>query len=103
MSHMGIFFFFVDRKEAKKDSYWTSDNFLQQIIKKAADIADLKYPPSEGYKVKWSFDNSSCHNAYSRVECVAMHMITKNGGKQYCMTDPCSKRRYTKLLIMKDS
>eukprot|EP00731_Ephydatia_muelleri_P006425 Em0003g673a len=36
--------------EAKKDSYWTSDNFLQQIIKKAADIADLKYPPSEGVK-----------------------------------------------------
>ena len=48
--------------------------------------------------MKWSFNNNSCHNAYPQGECVAMHMNAKNGGKQYCMTDPCGKEKVHKIV-----
>ena len=64
-----------------KEGYWTSERFLSQM--EAADkIAEIKYPKSEGYKVVWVFDNSSCHNAYSDDALLASRMNAKPGGKQ---------------------
>ena len=82
---------------ANKEGYWTSDKFLQQM-EKAVKIADLKYPKSEGYKITWIFDNSSCHNAYSQDALVAMHMNAKCGGKQPCMRDTMWKGKVQKLV-----
>lgn len=36
--------------------------FLHQL-NRAVEIADVKYPKKDGYRVCWIFDNSSCHNA----------------------------------------
>ena len=67
-----------------KDGYWTSDKFIEQI-KYCADIAECKYPKSEGYKVVWVFDHSSCHGAYSEDALNASQMNVKPGGKQPVM------------------
>ena len=82
---------------ANKEGYWTIDKFLQQM-EKAVKIADLKYPKSEGYKITWIFDNSSCHNAYSQDALVAMHMNAKCGGKQPCMRDTMWKGKIQTLV-----
>ena len=43
-----------------KDGYWTSENFMDQI-KRCVKLAEFKYPASDGYKIVWIFDHSSCH------------------------------------------
>ena len=82
------------KKEAKvflvygegREGYWTSERFLSQMDS-AVKIADIKYPKSEGYKVVWVFDNSSCHNAYAEDALIAAHMNAKTGGKQAALRD----------------
>ena len=64
-----------------KDGYWTSDKFIEQI-KYCVDIAECKYPKSEGYKVVWVFDHSSGLGAYSEDALNASQMNVKPGGKQ---------------------
>ena len=69
-----------------REGYWTSERFLSQMDA-AVKIADIKYPKSEGYKVVWVFDNSSCHNAYAEDALIAAHMNAKPGGKQAALSD----------------
>ena len=69
-----------------KEGYWTSEKFLSQMDT-AVKIAEIKYPKSEGYKVVWVFDNSSCHNAYAEDALIAAHMNAKPGGKQHVLRD----------------
>ena len=45
-----------------KEGYWTSDRFMEQL-EKAVQIAEVKYPPADGWKHVWIFDHSSCHGA----------------------------------------
>ena len=43
-----------------KEGYWTSDRFMSQI-RQAVKIVEVKYPKSDGWRVVWIFDHSSCH------------------------------------------
>lgn len=43
-----------------KEGYWTLDKFMLQI-KEAVKIVKIKYPRTEGWRVVWIFDHSSCH------------------------------------------
>ena len=76
---------FLEHGEGR-EGYWTSERFLSQMDA-AVKIADIKYPKSEGYKVVWVFDNSSCHNAYAEDALIAAHMNAKPGGKQAALSD----------------
>lgn len=69
-----------------KDGYWTSEKFMDQI-KRCVKLAEFKYPPSDGYKIVWIFDHSSCHGAYSDDALIATRMNAKPGGKQPAMRD----------------
>ena len=81
-----------------KDGYWTSERFLKQMDE-AVKIADIKYPRSEGYRVNWLFDHSSCHNAYSEDALNATHMNAKPGGKQPCMRDTVWKGKVQRMVF----
>ena len=81
-----------------KDGYWTSERFLKQMDE-AVKIADIKYPRSEGYRVNWLFDHSSCHNAYSEDALNATHMNAKPGGKQPCMRDTVWKGKVQWMVL----
>jgi transposase len=61
-----------------RDGYLTSDKFMKQL-EKAVKIAEFKYPISDGWKIIWIFDHSSCHTAMSND---ASRMNVKPGGKQ---------------------
>ena len=47
-----------------RDGYWTSDKFMEQL-EYCAKIAECKYPRSDGFRVVWVFDHSSCHRAFA--------------------------------------
>ena len=44
---------------------------------KVVKIANIKYPPEDGFKVIWIFDNSKSHNAYSDDALIVAHMNAK--------------------------
>ena len=52
---------FIEYGESK-EGYWTRDIFIKQM-KRAIEIAEIKYPKSEGWRHAWVFDHSSCHAA----------------------------------------
>ena len=54
-------------------------------IKDAAQIAEIKYPRDQGYRLVWIFDHSSCHGAYADDALNAYKMNVKPGGKQPAM------------------
>lgn len=45
-----------------KEGYWNLKRFMAQIAR-AVEIAEIKYPKEQGWRLCWIFDNSSCHNA----------------------------------------
>ena len=45
-----------------KEGYWTSEKFMEQI-KDVVKLVNFKYPRSEGWRIVWIFDHSSCHAA----------------------------------------
>ena len=69
-----------------KEGYWTSDRFMGQI-EKAVEIAEVKYPLSEGWKQVWIFDHSSCHGAMADDSLDVSKMNVNPGGKQRVMRD----------------
>ena len=69
-----------------KEGYWTSDRFIDQL-KKAVEIAEVKYPPQNGWKIVWIFDHSSCHGAMAEDSLDVSKMNVKPGGKQRVMRD----------------
>lgn len=68
-------------------------------IKKCVDNVECKYPKSEGYKVIWIFDHSSCHGAYKPDALIANKMNAKPGGKQPLMRDTIWNGRVQKMLF----
>ena len=87
---------FLEYGEAK-DGYWTSDKFIKQI-QKAIKIADIKYPKSEGWRVVWVFDHSSCHAAMADDSLDVSKMNVKCGGKQRLMRDGCWDGKVQKMV-----
>ena len=69
-----------------KDGYWTSDRFMEQL-KKAVQIAEVKYPIADGWKHVWIFDHSSCHGAMADDSLDVNKMNVNPGGKQRVMRD----------------
>lgn len=63
-----------------KEVYWTSDKFMQQIMK-AVKIAEVKYPISGGYKHVWIFDHSSCHGSMTEDLWDVRKIKVSPGGK----------------------
>ena len=47
-----------------REGYWNSDRFMEQVGK-AVKIADVKYPPSQGYHHVLCFDHSCGHTAFA--------------------------------------
>ena len=56
-----------------KEGYWTSDKFMDQI-KDVAQLVEIKYPKSDGWRVVWIFDHSSCHAAMADDSLDVAHM-----------------------------
>ena len=66
-----------------REGYWNSDRFMEQVGK-AVKVADLKYPPSQGYHHVWCFDHSCGHTAFAEDALIASK---RPGGKQPKMRD----------------
>lgn len=56
-------------------------------IEHACEIAEVKYPHDDGWKIVWVFDQSSCHKAMSPDALDASKMNVNPGGKQPAMHD----------------
>ena len=69
-----------------KEGYWTRDKFIKQM-KRAIEMAEIKYPKSEGWQHVWVFDHSSCHAAMADNALDVKQMNVKPGGKQRVMHD----------------
>ena len=69
-----------------REGYWNSDLFMEQIAK-AVKIAEVKYPPSQGYHHTWCFDHSCNHTAFADDALLAAKMNKGPGGKQRNMHD----------------
>ena len=54
-------------------------------MKRAIEIAEIKYPKSEGWRHSWVFDHSSCHAAMADDALDVNQMNVKPGGKQRVM------------------
>ena len=56
-------------------------------IKPAVKIVQVKYPKTEGWRVVWIFDHSSCHAAIPDDALDVSKMNLNPGGKQRVMQD----------------
>ena len=65
----------------------------------AAKITECKYPRSDGYKVVWIFDHSSCHRAFADDALNAYKMNARPGGKQPLMRDTVWQGRVQKMVF----
>ena len=68
----------------KKEGYRTSDKFTEQL-QDVVKLVNFKYPKSDGWRVGWIFDHSSCHAAMSEDPLDVGHMNVKSGAKQRVM------------------
>ena len=69
-----------------KEGYWVADKFMEQV-EKCVEIAEVKYPLSEGWRHVWIFDHSSCHGAMAEDSLDVNKMNVNPGGKQRVMRD----------------
>ena len=70
----------------QQEGYWNSERFMKQVAE-AVKIAEVKYPPSQGYHHIWCFDHSCGHTAYAENALIASKMNKGPGGKQPKMRD----------------
>ena len=56
-------------------------------VKNAVKIADFNCPRSEGWRIVWIFDHSSCHAAMPKYALDVSKMNANPGGKQRVMRD----------------
>lgn len=56
-------------------------------MKRAIDIAEIKYSKSEGWRHIWVFGHSSCHAAMTNDTLDVGKMNVKPGGAQRIMRD----------------
>ena len=73
--------------------------FLTQI-KRAAAIAEIKYPKHEGWRHCWVFDNSSCHNAMANDALNVNSMNVKPGGAQKILRDTVYNGKEQKMYFI---
>ena len=57
----------------QQEGYWNSERFMKQVAE-AVKIAEVKYPPSQGYHHIWCFDHSCGHTAYAENALIASKM-----------------------------
>lgn len=69
-----------------REGYWTGELFMEQVAK-AVPIAEIKYPPSQGYRHVWCFDHSCNHTAFAEDALIASKMNKGSRGKQPKMRD----------------
>lgn len=69
-----------------REGYWTRDRFIAQM-KYANVIAEFKYPKSEGWRLVWVFDHSSCYAAMADNALDVGIMNVKLEGAQRTMRD----------------
>lgn len=69
-----------------KEGYWTRDKIVEQI-KKAVEVAEVKFPPEQGWTHMWIFDHSSRHGAMAEDALDVNQMNVKPGGKLQVMRD----------------
>ena len=75
-----------------KEGYWTRDKCIGQI-KRAVEIAEIKYPKTQGWRHVWVFDHSSCHAAMADDALDASKMNVNPDGKSdagHCVAGPSS-------------
>ena len=53
-----------------REGYWTGQRFMEQVTK-AVQIAEVKYPTSQGYHHNWCFDHIYNHTAYAEDALIA--------------------------------
>ena len=80
-----------------RDGYWTSDKFMEEL-EHCAKIAECKYPRSDGFRVVWVFDHSSCHGAFVENALNAYKMNARPGGKQH-LIDTVWQGRVQKMVF----
>ena len=51
----------------QQEGYWNSERFMNQVAE-AVKIAEVKYPPSQGYPHIWCFDHSCGHTGIDRFQ-----------------------------------
>ena len=56
-------------------------------IKRVVNMAELKYPPQDGWHHVWVFDHSSCHTAMADNALDASKMDVNPHGKQHKLRD----------------
>ena len=87
-----------------REGYWTGQRFMEQVTK-AVQIAEVKYPTSQGYHHNWCFDHICNHTAYAEDALIASKMNKGPRGKtaederhslEQTTTDNQSARRTTK-------
>ena len=66
--------------------YWDRVKFVGPM-KSAIQLAEIKYPKSEGWRPAWVFDHSRCHAALGDDALDVKEMNVKPGGKQCIMND----------------
>lgn len=79
-----------------KEGYWTRDKFINQI-KQAVEIAEFKYPKTDGWRHVWIFDHSSCHSAMADDALDASKMNVNPGGQQRIMRDTVWQGKVQKM------
>ena len=76
----------------KMGGYWTSERFMHHIDR-AVEIAEFKYPKTEGWRHAWVFDHSTCHAVMATDSLDVSYMNVKPDGKQRKMHDTTYKRK----------
>ena len=60
------------------DGYWTGEELLDQVVKKALPIGEVLYP---GYELLFIFDNVTSHSVYAK-DALQIGNINKGSGGQ---------------------
>ena len=61
------------------DGYWTGEELLDQVVKKALPIGEVLYP---GYELLFIFDNATSHSVYAKDALQIGNMNKYSGGQQ---------------------
>ena len=85
-----------------KEGYWMQGKFITQM-ERAAAIAKIKYPKSEGLRHAWVFNHSSCHAAMADDALDVHRMNVNPGSKQRLMHDTVWNGNYQSTNLTKQA
>ena len=72
---------------------------MEQMTK-AVKIAEVKYPPSQGYSHIWCLDHSCGHTRFADDALIATKMSKSPGGKQPKMHDTVWSEQHQSLTLL---